>query len=173
MHRKTDDFLGSVLKISTFFEIEDGIAHAIQVFELQGHRFDAALQFELARHYRVDQWIDPAFRKLMELPLKDLDLLLMDRIGPAGYVWLVKAKAESEQHRWQSTFNAPPIVNDPGCENRAIRAITWNVEWGRTIPKVVHHPDVHTSLPKLLFSLEKTGITDVCDACRKQTVRWI
>ncbi|KAF8149765.1 hypothetical protein K438DRAFT_1988650 [Mycena galopus ATCC 62051] len=173
MHPKTDDFLVSVLKLSTFFQIEDGIAHAIQAFELQGHRFDAALQFELARRYRVDQWIDPAFHKLMKLPLKDLDLPLMDRIGPAGYVWLVKAKAEIEQHRRQFAFNAPPIVNDPGCENQAICAVTWKVEWGRTIPKVIHHPDVHTTLPELLFSLEETEITDVCDACRKRTVAWI
>ncbi|KAJ6452932.1 hypothetical protein C8R45DRAFT_915948 [Mycena sanguinolenta] len=173
MHPKTDDFLVSVLKLSTFFQIEDGIAHAIQEFKLKGHLFDAALQFELARRYRVDQWIDPAFRKLMRLPLTDLDLPLMDRIGSVGYFWLVKAKADIEQHRRQFAFNAPPIINDPGCENHAICAVTWIVEWGRTIPKVVHHPDVHTSLADLLFTLEKTEITDVCDACRKRTITWI
>ncbi|KAF8148325.1 hypothetical protein K438DRAFT_1779654 [Mycena galopus ATCC 62051] len=91
----------------------------------------------------------------------------------AGYVWLVKAKAEIEQHRRQFAFNAPPIVNDRGCENQAICAVTWKVEWGRTIPKVIHHPDVHISFPELLFSLEETEISDVCDACQKRTVAWI
>ncbi|KAF8208037.1 hypothetical protein K438DRAFT_1930496 [Mycena galopus ATCC 62051] len=88
----------------------------------------------------------------------------------AGYVWLVKAKAEIEQHRRQFAFNGPPIVNNPGCENQAICPVTWKVEWGRTIPKVIHHPGVRTTLPELLFSLEETEITDVCDACRKRTV---
>ncbi|KAJ6456898.1 hypothetical protein C8R45DRAFT_1110694 [Mycena sanguinolenta] len=137
------------------------------------HPFDAALQFELARRYRVDQWIDPAFHKLMKLPLKDLELPLVDQIGPADYVWFVKRRLRSSNIAGSSLLMPPPIVNDPGCENKAICAVTWNVEWGRTIPKVIHYPDVHTTFPELLFSLEATEITDVCDECRKRTVTWI
>ena len=81
MHPKTDAFLVLVLSLSTFFEIDDGIAHAVQAFEMKGHDFDAALQFEPAWHYRVDHWIKPAFERLMELRMTGLDMVLMDRLA--------------------------------------------------------------------------------------------
>jgi hypothetical protein len=173
MHPKTDDFLISVLKLSTFFQIQDGIAHAVQEFELKGRGFDPALQFELARRYRIDHWIEPAFHRLMEIPLTDLDMPLMDQMGHPGFFWLVKTKAEVEKHRKQFTFDTPTIVNDPGCDTPAVCGLVWSREWNTDVPKIVHHPDVQTSLVDLLNSLRDTEITGLCDACRKRTVSWI
>ncbi|KAJ7831776.1 hypothetical protein B0H14DRAFT_2592456 [Mycena olivaceomarginata] len=109
----------------------------------------------------------------MEIPLADLETVLMDRIGHVGYFWSVKTQADIEKHRKQFTFNPPKVIADPDCPTPAICEITWRREWNTTVPKVVHHPDVHTRLADLFFSLEETEITDLCDGCRKLTVRWI
>lgn len=62
-----------VLELSTLLEIKDGIDYSIQQFE-QRTFFCPILQFYLARRYRIDQWIEPAFRKLMELPVLSITL---------------------------------------------------------------------------------------------------
>ncbi|KAJ7930321.1 hypothetical protein B0H13DRAFT_1858951 [Mycena leptocephala] len=67
-HPKTYEFLVSVLQLSTFFELDDGVAYSIAEFERKGESFDPALQFQLACMFRVDQWIKPAFQSLMKCP---------------------------------------------------------------------------------------------------------
>ncbi|KAJ7722310.1 hypothetical protein B0H16DRAFT_1431434 [Mycena metata] len=54
-HPQTDEFRVSVLQLSTFFELDDGIKYAIKEFEGMGKKFDPALQFQLARMFRVDK----------------------------------------------------------------------------------------------------------------------
>ncbi|KAJ6553345.1 hypothetical protein B0H19DRAFT_1072805 [Mycena capillaripes] len=107
MHPKTDDFLVSILKLSTFFEITDGIAHAIHEFTKKGDDFHPALQFELARLYRVDDWIESAFRRLMKMPITCLNMFCAEQIGPPGYFCLVQTKAHIEHFRKQFTFDNP------------------------------------------------------------------
>ncbi|KAJ7916414.1 hypothetical protein B0H13DRAFT_1551135, partial [Mycena leptocephala] len=170
MHPKTDAFLVSVLNLSTFFEIDDGVAHAVQAFEMKGRDFDPVLQFELARRYRVDHWIKPAFERLMELPMTDLDMVLIDRLGQAGYSWLVKTKANIDKHRKQFTFGTPVIQNDPDCKVSAYCGAAWYREWNTKVPKLVHHPEAHVSLINVLKQLANTEITGLCNACQKRTV---
>ncbi|KAF7354306.1 hypothetical protein MVEN_01119000 [Mycena venus] len=169
----TTDFPARLKGLSTFFEIDDGVAHAVQAFERKGPDFDAALQFELARYYRVDHWIKPAFERLMELPMTGLDMVLMDRLGQAGYFWLIKTKTDIEKHRKQFTFDAPSIQNDPDCQMPAYCGAAWYREWSMKVPKLVHHPEIHISLVKVLKQLGNTEITGLCDACQKRTVTWI
>ncbi|KAJ7883185.1 hypothetical protein B0H14DRAFT_3750143 [Mycena olivaceomarginata] len=161
---ETDDFLISVLKLSTFFQIQDGIAHAVQEFELKGRGFDPTLQFELARRYRIDHWIEPAFHRLMEIPLTDLDMPLMTRWGIPGFFWLVKTKAEVEKHRKQFLSTHPQSSMTRAAIHR-LSAVWYGL--------IVHHPNVQTSLVDLLNSLRDTEITGLCDGCRKRTVSWI
>ncbi|KAJ6542323.1 hypothetical protein DFH09DRAFT_1089140 [Mycena vulgaris] len=71
-HPKTDAFLVSLLKLCIFFQFKDGVAHVIKELTLKGAKFHPALQFELTRCYRVDRWIEPAFRWFMEVPITSL-----------------------------------------------------------------------------------------------------
>ncbi|KAJ7711472.1 hypothetical protein B0H16DRAFT_1900603 [Mycena metata] len=159
-HPKTDAFYVSILKLSTFFQIDDGVTFAIQNLTLKGKDFHPALQFELARLYRVDNWIAPAFRRLMELPITSLNLNHIHQIGQAGYFYLVQTKAHIEAHRKQ--FGAPLI-----CQ------VAWAVEWNSSVPRLVHHPEVPVSLVDLMNSLKETEIERLCEGCRRRTVTWI
>ncbi|KAJ7747493.1 hypothetical protein B0H16DRAFT_1888720 [Mycena metata] len=159
-HPKTDAFYVSILKLSTFFQIDDGVTFAIQNLTLKGKDFHPALQFELARLYRVDNWIAPAFRRLMELPITSLNLNHIHQIGQAGYFYLVQTKAHIEAHRKQ--FGAPLI-----CQ------VAWAVEWNSSVPRLVHHSEVPVSLVDLMNSLKETEIERLCEGCRRRTVTWI
>ncbi|KAJ7434921.1 hypothetical protein B0H11DRAFT_2289560 [Mycena galericulata] len=172
-HPKTDDFLVSVLKLSTFFQMEDGIAHAVQELTFKGENFHPALQFELARRYRVDHWIEPAFRRLIKLPITELSMIHMDQIGRAGYFWLVQTQAKIEKHRKEFTFNTPRIITGPECNRPGTCEYTFTCEWNGNVPKLIHHPDFPISCVELLDLLKETEIDDLCEPCRKLTVSWI
>ncbi|KAJ7652487.1 hypothetical protein DFH06DRAFT_536466 [Mycena polygramma] len=173
MHPKTDDFLVSILKLSTLFEIDDGVAHAVQELSLKGDNFHPALQFELARLYRVDHWIEPSFRKLMKKCITELDMYHMEQIGPAGYYWLTTTQAKIERHRKQFAFDTPLVVHDPQCqEPRSCRA-AWEHEWTTNVSMLIHHPDVSMSLVEVLNLLRDTDIDHLCEGCRKLTVSWV
>ncbi|KAJ7175539.1 hypothetical protein C8R46DRAFT_891061 [Mycena filopes] len=172
-HPQTDDFHVSILKLSTFFEIEDGIAFAIRYFTLKGAEFHPALQFELGRLYRIDEWIAPAFRRLMELPITSLTIEHMQQIGTVGYFYLVQTKAEVEAHRKMFAFNTPKAINDPQCRTVVKCQISWAVEWGQSVQRLIHHPDAPLSLIDLMKLLKETEIDNLCEGCRKRTVTWV
>ncbi|KAJ7772043.1 hypothetical protein DFH07DRAFT_768147 [Mycena maculata] len=172
-HPKTDEFLVSLLKLSTFFEIEDGITHAIEVFMLNGDDFHPALQLELARLYCVDQWIEPAFWRLVKLPITDLNMAHMIQIGTAGYFWLVQTQAKIAKHRKAFTFDIPHVITAPDCNKPTTCKYTFTSEWNFNVPKLIHHPETPISCVELLNLLKDTEIDDVCEACRKLTVTWI
>ncbi|KAJ6548999.1 hypothetical protein B0H19DRAFT_952714 [Mycena capillaripes] len=170
MHPKTEDFLVSILKLSTFFEITDGIDHAIREFTKKGDDFHPALQFELARLYRVDDWIEPAFRRLMKMPITCLNMFCAEQIGPPGYFCLVQTKAHIEHLRKQFAFDTPKIIHDPNCASVVTCRYAWIREWMTNVRKLIHHPDASMSLIELLNALCDTEIDDLCDGCRKLTV---
>ncbi|KAJ7747548.1 hypothetical protein B0H16DRAFT_1850826 [Mycena metata] len=125
-HPKTDAFYVSILKLSTFFQIDDGVTFAIQNLTLKGKDFHPALQFELARLYRVDNWIAPAFRRLA---------------NPGTSTWF-RQRAHIEAHRKQFAFDTPKCVKDPDCGAPLICQVAWAVEWNSSVPRLVHHPEV-------------------------------
>ncbi|KAJ7245211.1 hypothetical protein C8J57DRAFT_1524338 [Mycena rebaudengoi] len=84
VHPKTDEFLVAVMKLSAYLEIEDDMSHCTAEFTRRGDDFHPALQFELARCYRVDQWIEPAFCQLMAMPILELNLEHMAQIEQVG-----------------------------------------------------------------------------------------
>ncbi|KIJ06895.1 hypothetical protein PAXINDRAFT_19900 [Paxillus involutus ATCC 200175] len=75
-----EEFLVSVLKLSMFFEITRGFEYAVtELTRLTP--FDAALQIQLGRQYRVDHWVEPAFQTLMSKPLLRLTSFDAARMG--------------------------------------------------------------------------------------------
>ncbi|KAJ7807164.1 hypothetical protein B0H13DRAFT_2422068 [Mycena leptocephala] len=173
VHPKTNEFLVSVLALSTFFGIDDGVSHAIAEFTRPGNKFDAALQFQLARCYRVDDWIEPAFRKLVELSIDSITMDHMDQIGPDGFFQLIKTKEELLTVRRQFAFHVPPVVNHGECENPAYCGVAWAREWRENVPRFIHHPDKPSGCVNLLNDLRLADIENLCKLCQELSVTWL
>ncbi|KAJ7673163.1 hypothetical protein DFH06DRAFT_1174648 [Mycena polygramma] len=138
---KTDDFLVSILKLSTLFEIDDGVAHAVQELSLKGYNFHPALQFELARLYRKC--------------ITELDMYHMEQIGPAGYYWLTTTQAKIERHRKQFAFDTPLVVHDPRCQEPcSCRCHKLTVSWVWGTGQVTKEEDLIDAAIAALIALQ-------------------
>ncbi|KAJ7798163.1 hypothetical protein B0H14DRAFT_3545968, partial [Mycena olivaceomarginata] len=166
-HPKTDEFLISVLQLSTFFRLKDGVAYSITEFERKGEGFDPALQFQLARSmFRVDQWIEPAFQALM----KRSDSLLTPRnlaqIGETGCYYLMQTKDKIRKHRVHLvTFSTPKISQSQDCKTRWECKFHWEKEWWEGFARLIHHPEITLSfgdIPKTLLDVRDGGMDGVC-----------
>ncbi|KAJ7731738.1 hypothetical protein B0H16DRAFT_1733098 [Mycena metata] len=110
MYPNTEAFLVSVMKLSAMFEIADGMHYTIREFTLRGDGVHPALQFELARCFDIDDWLEPAFRRLMKMSIIDLDSSHVAQIGHSGFYWLARLKTQVQELRTKIAFHVPPIV---------------------------------------------------------------
>lgn len=172
-HPKTEDFLISVMKLSAFFDIEDGITYTTNELLRRGEELHPALQFELGRCFRIDAWIEPAFRRLIQTDLLSLDSVQVFQIGHWGYFWLTQTKAKIQQLRTQVAFNVPPIVNSGECDKPDTCADAWTREWEENVRQLIHHPEQPISCLDLLYELRNAHIEGLCNECQDLTVTWI
>ncbi|KAJ7441509.1 hypothetical protein B0H11DRAFT_2096056 [Mycena galericulata] len=172
-HPKTNEFLVSVLALSTFYQINDGRAHAISQLTHPGNVFHPALQFQLARFYRVDDWIEPAFRRLIEMPIDSLDVIHVEQIGLHGFFHLVQTKEKLLQVRRQLAFHIPPTITHADCDTPAYCTHAWAREWKENVPRRLHHPDVPCDSVTLLRELENSDIDELCKSCQALSISWL
>ncbi|KAJ7728401.1 hypothetical protein B0H14DRAFT_3899590 [Mycena olivaceomarginata] len=109
----SEDFLISVMKLSALFEIADGTTYTKAEFNRRGRLIHPALLFELGRCFRIDPWIEQAFRRLMDLPLVSLDF----------------SQAKIQALRTKIAFHVPPLVNSVDCITPDTCVSSWNREW--------------------------------------------
>ncbi|KAJ6524107.1 hypothetical protein DFH09DRAFT_937477 [Mycena vulgaris] len=173
MHPKTVEFLISVIKLSALFDIEDGTVYATQRLNELGDQLHPALQFELARSFRIDAWIDPAFRRLMRGSILSLNSSQVAQIGHHGYFWLTQTKAKIDALRTKIAFHVPPIVNSGDCDTPAACMYSWTREWEERVRQLLHHPDSPIGCLALLYQLRNTHIDGLCNECQDLTVTWI
>ncbi|KAJ6456833.1 hypothetical protein C8R47DRAFT_1227720 [Mycena vitilis] len=169
----SDEFLVSVLKLSSFFEIADGVDFATREFTRRGNHIHPALQFELARCFGIDIWIEHAFRRLMDSSLTSLTSEQVTQIGHCGYYWLTQTKAKIQELRTKIAFHVPPVVSSPGCEAPARCIASWNREWEEHVRQLIHHPESPIRCLDLLSDLRNTHIEGFCDECQDLTATWI
>ncbi|KAJ7348273.1 hypothetical protein DFH08DRAFT_959689 [Mycena albidolilacea] len=172
-HPKTTEFLISVMKLSVFFEIQDSVDHAKAEITRRGDCILPALRFELARCFGINEWIEPTFRRLMEMPLGDLSSSDVLQIGHFGYYWLTQTKVRITELRASISFNVPPVLNSMECPTPDYCARSWYREWVFNVRTLLHHPDQWTSCLSLLDQLRNVHIAGLCDACQDLTVTWI
>ncbi|KAJ7494170.1 hypothetical protein FB451DRAFT_1388280 [Mycena latifolia] len=141
-----------------------------EIMRLQPH---AAAQFELARCFRIDDWIDPTFRRLMKLDILSLDSFQASQIGHAGYFWLTQTKAKISALRTKIAFHVPPMVHSGECDTEGTCAYSWGREWEERVRQLLHHPDAPISCLALLDQLRNTHIDGLCNECQDLTVTWI
>ncbi|KAJ7122625.1 hypothetical protein C8R43DRAFT_1136043 [Mycena crocata] len=173
MYPMSEDFLVSVLRLSTFFDIADGMEYTIREFNRRGDQMHPAVEFELARCFRIDPWIGHAFGRLMELDILSLDTFQVSQIGHHGYFWLTQTKAKIQALRNNIAFHVPPLLNDGNCGTPATCMASWSREWQENVRQLIHHPDTPISCLDLLDQLRNTHIDGLCDACQDLTVTWI
>ncbi|KAJ7033345.1 hypothetical protein C8F04DRAFT_1261153 [Mycena alexandri] len=173
MYPNTEAFLVSVMKLSAMFEIADGMHYTIREFTLRGDGVHPALQFELARCFGIDDWLEPAFRRLMKMSIIDLDSSHVAQIGHSGYYWLTRSKTQIQELRTKIAFHVPPIVNSVDCDTPGTCGVAWTREWEERVRQLIHHPSQPISCLDLLDQLRNTHIPGLCDACQDLTVTWL
>jgi hypothetical protein len=68
--------------------------------------------------FRVDQWVEPAFRALMDIPDLDLGIQHLHQIGETGVFWLMQTKAKIQEHGIKIASQAPGlqvVIQEPGA----------------------------------------------------------
>ncbi|KAJ7270462.1 hypothetical protein C8J57DRAFT_1508491 [Mycena rebaudengoi] len=173
VHPKTNEFLVSILALFTLFGIKDGISHAVSEFTRVGNCFHPALQFQLARCYRVDSWIEPAFCKLINLPIDSLTIEHVDQIGTFGFYHLVQTKQKLLTVRRELAFHIPPATNHQDCQTPAYCIHAWSREWTESVPRIIHHPEVPSDSAALLLALDASDIDGLCKPCKDLSVSWM
>ncbi|KAJ3510373.1 hypothetical protein NLJ89_g4717 [Agrocybe chaxingu] len=164
-----DVFLIDVLNLSTFLEIEDRIDYVIHQFEARTF-FCPILQFYLACTYRIDHWIAPAFRELMQLPVLTFSLDDSFRIGPLAYHKLIQTKARIDVLVHGLAYNAPQVTNAPGCQTPHECDTAWQNEWVDQVAFELLHPDTHYNGRSILRKVEQMLIPDMCSGCHRHTI---
>ena len=71
--------------------------------------FSPVLRLELARAYRIDTWIDPGFRELVNFPIATITLDDASRIGMITFFHLVLTKSKIEELWKGMAYNCPPV----------------------------------------------------------------
>ncbi|KAJ7939245.1 hypothetical protein B0H13DRAFT_1584907, partial [Mycena leptocephala] len=100
------------------------------------------LQFQLARCYQVEFWIEPAFCNLVEMPIVSLNMDHMEQIGPHGSFHLVQTQGQLLKVPRELAFHIPPTTHDNDCVTPAFCNNAWAREWGENVPRIIHHPEV-------------------------------
>jgi hypothetical protein len=168
----TPDLLVSVLKLSAFFQIEDGRKFAIaRLPVLTG--FHPAEQLALAILYDVEAWIEPAFRLLIDTPCDDLNYTHIGRLGLRVYHIITKTKCKIDEHHRTLAFCPPDAVHGIDCFSPNFCSDSWSTEWSNGIAKQMLHPDVRCSGPQILSAIQEIKIPGMCMSCQTATLRWI
>jgi len=168
----TVGFLSSVLKLSVFLEIADGEEFATTRLPTLPD-FMPVLQMYLGRLYRIDHWVELAFRKLMTLPSAQLQLEDAQRMGLPFYHVLMKTKVRIDQHRRNLAFSAPKAVTDPLCLTSMACSVSWTSEWWRGLAKQLLHPDAALNKQEILAGFDTVMIPGMCDSCQTQSIEWV
>lgn len=158
--------------MSVFLEISDGEEFALaQLPKLP--EFTPAIQLYLARLYRIDEWVEPAFRQLITIPVTQLRIIDTQWIGLSFYHILMKTKANIDDHRRSIAFFVPDTVNDPLCGSRNTCSKSWTNEWWHRLAKQLLHPDAALTESEILAGFETVMIPGMCDGCQRSSIEWV
>jgi len=164
----TEHFLINILDLSTFLEIEDGIEYAISELEKRND-FHPALQFQLARLFRVDQWIEPAFRKLISSSISSLTLDQHAQMGQIGVFHLLRTKDQIDTLHKSLALIAPPVQHGPICQTQFSCEASWENQWDR-FGKHLVHPDHVLCGKDIVEQLNAVKILEMGTDCQQLTI---
>jgi hypothetical protein len=165
----------AILKLSTFYDIEDGRDYAIINLDTRGDLCPAT-RLHLARNYRVGQWIYPGFQQLVSVPILSLTREDIEAIQTQTFIVLVRTKARIDHHRQTCAVKAPPVVHGDGCMGRNDCERAWqNAWWGEAgrsgVVIALIHPDSARSGREILNKLDDLQLSWHMDVtCQALTI---
>ncbi|KAF8874096.1 hypothetical protein CPB84DRAFT_1753076 [Gymnopilus junonius] len=137
----TEEFLINILKLSSFLDIEDGVAYTVDAFERRGCLFHPALQLSLAKCYDIASWVEPAFRKLIYIDLSEFSLEHSLLLGVQVNYYLGQARNRISQLYRAMAYQAPDVVHEFTCTRQLSCEVAWKNEWEKFAKHLVH-PEV-------------------------------
>ena len=151
------EYLTAILKLGEFYQAPKLVDYAIHTLE-QHSAFSPHLRLNLAQRYGVSQWIEPAFRQLIDAPLLALSDDHISQLGFRVFVLLARTHARIVYHRQTCAVRAPPVVHDAGCLDEKDCAKAWNHAWWGEAGKpgvalALVHPDRRLSGRDILAKL--------------------
>ncbi|EPQ55755.1 hypothetical protein GLOTRDRAFT_93318 [Gloeophyllum trabeum ATCC 11539] len=168
---KQEDLI-AILKLSTMWEIQDGREYAIRRLP-ELIRGNAPLQFYLARTYDIVDWVEPAFRELLNTPIQTITKEMAHEIGPEAFYVLTHTSAQISEHRLLlAFFPSDPVIN-PVCPTPALCASSWTKQWWHGLAKHLLHPDSTLTGGQVLGLLEAARIPGMCIGCQKVNIDWV
>jgi hypothetical protein len=124
---------------------------------------------ELANLYKVDGWIEPAFRALLPRKLTSLSMEDTFRLGPRTFAALAKTKEVLQDLRIKVAFSATQLYSLAAeCESPSQCRSNWvSWYWMKVSAKVLNpaHPLPLADVPKVISRCET-----LCCYCSELTV---
>ncbi|KAJ7199992.1 hypothetical protein GGX14DRAFT_572429 [Mycena pura] len=188
---QTEVFLIALLKMSRLFICGDGLAFAKKELEHRALAWDPdtdepkdpeaaaeparglhpALQLHLAQLYFINEWLDPAFRRLLSLSLNRLSAHQFQSLGPNGMYWLTQTKTKIAEVRATIAFTSPALIQSDDCSGTWARCrLAWEQEWAGSVRQMIHHPNQIFPLTHILTELGKVSIDNLCYHCHRDTM---
>jgi hypothetical protein len=161
------DKLVAVLKLSTLYLIAPARDWAIDW--LTNENLHPALRMELANIYKVDNWIEPAFRALLPHKLTLLSMEDTVQLGPRTFAALAKMKEVLQDLRIKVTFSAMQLYSlAADCDSPSQCHSNWVAwYWMKVLAKVLNpaHPLPLVDVPKVI-----SRCNTLCNECFALTV---
>jgi hypothetical protein len=154
-------------------DIEDGKQYAIEAFESRTLAFDAVLQFRLARTYGIEEWVEPATRKILSWELSAVTKSQASDIGFESYYEIVKTQTKLKQLRTLMALVAPVLVEAGDCETNGGCGPHWRDGWWIFIAPHLLHPEEPMHGERLKRELQIGALPGVCRQCQGATTRWM
>jgi hypothetical protein len=167
--------LAAILKLATFYEIEDGRNYAITTLHTR-EDLHPAFRLYLARSYGVSDWILPAFYKLVASPTLSLTDNDIELIGHETFIILVRVKSSIDLHRRACAVKPPRVMHGDGCLGEEDCEKAWqNAWWGEPgrpgVAVALIHPDNSLSGLEIARKLDSINVHWYMDeSCRDLTV---
>ncbi|EIM82171.1 uncharacterized protein STEHIDRAFT_161516 [Stereum hirsutum FP-91666 SS1] len=163
------EYLLSILKMSHFYIIEDGLQYAFNALE-KHTGLTAQLRMHLALQYNHHQWIEPVFRGLITRPANKFTLDDVAQIGTEAYFVVTHTQARLD-HLIRSMACWPPtVLHGLSCEDQEACDEMWENTWWGGFTKQLFHPDRPANLFDALETLHDIYIPGFNAVCKMKTL---
>jgi hypothetical protein len=92
-------------------------------------RADPVDLISLACRYRIDGWIEPMFRRLVDTPLQDISLAKARKLPLEIIYGLMQVHAAVGEHYRLIAAEPPPLVHGENCPSNKRCADDWYATW--------------------------------------------
>ena len=137
------------------WRIPSGIRYATT--QLPSHPdFTPAIQIQLSRQYDIQDWVDPAFRDLIQRPLNQITVSDAEHMGVVAYHKLVQVKCKLAEHKVGLAFNPPDVHHSFSCRDENACSRLWEWFWWGGYAKQLLHPDTKKTPAAIMLELDPT-----------------